>query len=230
MSICSASNALVSSRSSCRARVSLAVAAHLQAGVDYRTTGEQLTEFYLTPLNQATQDRLAHAWNRLSAGAVAGPQELTVFGRQVKIEKAAGHMAWFGFHDLCAQALSAADYQAIAKNFHTVFVTSIPRLNLGLKAEVKRLILLVDELYEHKVKLFTTAAAAPADLLSLAEGEAGLDDPEGAGSALFSGAEERFAFARAVSRLQEMQTREYLELDHVELGRPGYVDDVLAVS
>lgn len=60
--------------------------------------------------------------------------------------------------------------------------------------KAKRFITLVDEFYDHHVKLILSAAA-------------GLDE-------LYNGTELQFAFARTRSRLLEMQTREYLGSPH----------------
>eukprot|EP00668_Euglena_longa_P005022 GGOE01005894.1.p1 GENE.GGOE01005894.1~~GGOE01005894.1.p1 ORF type:complete len:378 (+),score=131.48 GGOE01005894.1:416-1549(+) len=208
----------------------------MAAQTDYRTTGDKLGGCYFAPLDQASAAQLRNAWQQLSPGP-DGTRELTVFGRTVKANKASGNLAWFSFTELCAAALSAADYQALSREFHTLFLEGIPQLNLNLKAEVRRLILLVDELYEHKVKLFVTAAAEPGELLM---GTSAAQSNEsnygelvdtlgalGAHSDMFNGQEERFAFSRCISRLQEMQTRQYLALDHTVLGRPDYVDRLL---
>jgi len=208
---------------------------NMSGRTDYRTTGHRFAGCYFVPLNKASTAKLRHLWMRLTEAPEA-PRELTVFGRPVSVPVASGRMARFTFPELCSQARSAADYEALAKEFHTLFIEGVPLLSLNLKAEVRRLITLVDELYERKVKLFCTAAAHPARLLAVAEAVPGqeghdadlMDALDGAASlGLFNGQEEKFAFARCVSRLQEMQTREYLELPHAIHGRAEYVDHLL---
>jgi cell division protein ZapE len=49
------------------------------------------------------------------------------------------------------QALGAADYIAISKEFHTVIVSGIPKMEDRHREQAKRFITLVDELYNHKV-------------------------------------------------------------------------------
>ena len=82
-----------------------------------------------------------------------------------------------------------------------MIVVAIPRLGPERRNETMRFITLIDELYEHKVKLIATAAADPMDLYDRSRG----GDDEG-----------RFAFDRTVSRLMEMQSRDYLALGHGE--------------
>eukprot|EP00667_Euglena_gracilis_P004702 EG_transcript_4731 len=211
----------------------------MAAETDYRTTGDKMRSCYFTPLNQASAAKMRHAWKRFSPGP-DGTRELTVFGRAVKANKASGRMAWFSFAELCSAALSAADYQALSREFHTLFLEGVPHLDMNLKAEIRRLILLVDELYEHKVKLFVSAAAEPGQLLvgsSTAQGnESNYGEfvdalgALGAHADMFNGQEERFAFSRCISRLQEMQSRQYLALNHTVLGRPEYVDRLLEME
>ncbi len=107
----------------------------------------------------------------------------------------------FSFKKLCSEARGAADYLAIARNFHTVIVVAIPRLGPELRNETARFITFIDALYEHKVKLIATADAEPADLYDWG----GKGDDEG-----------RFMFDRTVSRLIEMQSQDYLALGHGE--------------
>lgn len=57
----------------------------------------------------------------------------------------------FNFHDLCGEALGAADYMALCSNFHTLVLNNIPQMKMDDVAECRRFITLVDELYENKV-------------------------------------------------------------------------------
>ena len=102
----------------------------------------------------------------------------------------------FSFKRLCGEARGAPDYLAIARHFHTVIIVGVPVMGLELRNEAARFKILVDARYEHKVKLLATAAADPAGLY-----------PSGDGA---------FEFERTVSRLMEMQSRDYLALGHGE--------------
>ncbi len=122
-------------------------------------------------------------------------------GRMLHVPKSLKGVGVFSFKRLCGEARGAADYLAIARNFHTTIIVAIPRLGPQLRNETARFITLIDALYEHKVKLIATADAEPADLYDWA----GKGDEEG-----------RFMFDRTVSRLMEMQSQEYLALGHGE--------------
>ena len=90
----------------------------------------------------------------------------------------------------------AADYLAIARNYHTVILVGIQQLGPDQRNEAARFVTLIDALYEHKVNLIATADAEPAELYPAGDG--------------------RFEFERTVSRLIEMQSRDYLALGHGE--------------
>jgi cell division protein ZapE len=95
-----------------------------------------------------------------------------------------------------------ADYIALAAHFHTVVLDNIPRLHVhGNRNEIRRFINLIDELYNHKVKLICSSAVPHDELIEV---EAGLEETE-----------EKFMFSRVVSRLTEMQSEQYLETAHV---------------
>ena len=119
---------------------------------------------------------------------------LSVLGRQVRVPQAARGAARFSFDDLCAKPLAAADYLAIAEEFHAVLLDHIPVLSPEMRNEARRFILLIDTLYDEGVKLICSAAAAPDALY-----------PQG------DGAE---AFRRTASRLAEMQSEDYLKRGH----------------
>ncbi|KWU41050.1 hypothetical protein RHOSPDRAFT_23715 [Rhodotorula sp. JG-1b] len=108
------------------------------------------------------------AWNealRWIAGDVKGEATtLSVYGRQVKVPWAAGGVARFSFKDLCEQPLGPADYISIGSAFHTIIIDDVPVLPLSAKNEARRLITLLDALYESKTRLLARADA-PIDSL-----------------------------------------------------------------
>ena len=76
-------------------------------------------------------------------------------------------MCLMTFQELCHNNLGAADYIALAGEFHTVAVRGIPIFNSGSKSEAYRFVTLVDVLYENRVRIFCSAAGEPQDLFSL---------------------------------------------------------------
>ena len=117
-------------------------------------------------------------------------------GRTLHVPKSLKGVAVFSFRRLCGEPRGAADYLAIARRYHSVIIVGIPRLGPEKRNEAARFVTLIDALYEQKVKLLAAADAEPANLY-----------PEGDGA---------FEFQRTVSRLVEMQSRDYLALGHGE--------------
>jgi cell division protein ZapE len=115
-------------------------------------------------------------------------------GRSLHVPKSLKGVAVFSFRRLCGEPRGAADYLAIARRYHSIIVVGIPKLGPEKRNEAARFVTLIDALYEHKVKLLAAADAEPAALY-----------PEGDGA---------FEFQRTVSRLIEMQSRDYLALGH----------------
>jgi cell division protein ZapE len=158
---------------------------------DYRRLLLHSLKVYLTPLGPATDAAMDEVWLKLTGQAGGDPRTLTVLGRALHISCAAKGVARFSFDALCTQPLAAADYLAIAREFHTVMIDRIPKMSAEMRDAARRFTLLVDTLYDESVKLICSAAV-PAEQLYV-EG----DNVE--------------AFRRTVSRLIEMQSREYLE-------------------
>lgn len=178
--------------------------------VDYRKlkSTDRAKGFYLYPSNAthsalfeqqfATQSRDSNSDRELS---VIKNVTLSVYGHDLHVPAAVAgrRIAYFTFQDLCAEMLGAADFIDLGLNFHTIFVRDIPELDLGNRNELRRLITLVDALYENHTQLFVLAEASPLDLLPL-----NADERRGAVH------DEIFAFDRTASRLLEMQSEPYV--------------------
>jgi len=162
----------------------------LDGGTDYRLERIAGRPVYHAPLGAQATAALDRAFRDLT-DLEAGPQaELDVQGRRVPVPQAARGVARFAFADLCEKPLGAADYIAIAKHFHTVLLDGIPKLTPEQRNEARRFATLIDALYEAKVRLICSAAAAPDELYIKG-----------------SHAKE---FERTASRLFEMQSADYL--------------------
>lgn len=122
-------------------------------------------------------------------------QPLDVEGRQIAYRKRAGGLVWFDFEALCGGPRSYADYVDLARRFHTVILTNVPRMGAQLADKARRFTWLVDVFYDDRIKLILSAEAEPDELFT-----------EG-GDARTALAE----FGRTASRLTEMQTAEYLQ-------------------
>ncbi|XP_036438209.1 lactation elevated protein 1 homolog B [Colossoma macropomum] len=161
-------------------------------------------------------DELAYRQND-----VTRPRVLTVQGREVTLSRTCGTIADCTFQELCDQPLGASDYLEIARRFDTVIIRNVPRLKVGLKNQVRRLITLIDIFYDQKVRV-VMLAEAPLHCLfvggplsgeeerdRLMLDELGLTNESWKRLTLFTAEEEIFAFQRTLSRLTEMQTEQY---------------------
>ncbi|EFJ47565.1 hypothetical protein VOLCADRAFT_34918, partial [Volvox carteri f. nagariensis] len=136
---------------------------------------------------------------------------------EVRRSSPCGSAAWFSFPELCGRPLGPADYLALSQRFHVVFVEGVPAMSLQVRDQARRFITLIDELYNCRCVLVVSAEVPPEELFSGAEGQEGILDLESLHSpaalaatvGALGGAEERFAFRRAVSRLLEMQSPQY---------------------
>ncbi len=166
---------------------------HLDAPRDYRLDSTGSERRYVTPLGPEAGACLDAHFRYFAHGAKGAPTEIHNKGRRIVVPEAAGEVARFSFEDLCGRPLGAGDYLKVADAFRTVIVAGIPILSPARRNEVKRLINLVDTLYDKRVRLIASAEAEPHELW---EGKDGT---------------EAFEFARTASRLIEMRSDSYWE-------------------
>lgn len=164
----------------------------LDARADFRLEKIALGETYFTPADAGARTALDDLFLRLTGVARGAPTKLRVACRNVIVPQAAGRIARFSFEDLCARPIGAADYMALAEAFDTIFVDDVPAMNFERRNEAKRFITLVDILYEKKTRLILSAETEAQDLYHAPMGH------------------EAQEFARAISRLIEMRSRDYL--------------------
>jgi cell division protein ZapE len=159
---------------------------------DFRLQQLMAAPVYYAPLGPAADEAMDRAWKRLTAGAAPQHVTLDIGGRVLRVEREAAGVARFSFDDLCARPLGPADYLEIAERFHTVLLENIPRLTPAKREEAARFRILIDALYEAKVKLVASADAHPQDL--------------------YPAGDQSFEFERTASRLMEMRSENYLAL------------------
>lgn len=156
----------------------------LVSPTDYRQDRISGSPVYFTPVNAESRAAMDAVWSDLTGDRDA-PMYLHVKGRRVLIPRFHNGMARARFHDLCGQPLGAADYLALADAVRVLLLDDIPTMGRSNFNEAKRFVTLIDALYEARVRLVASAAAAP-EMLYL----------EGEGT---------FEFERTASRLREMQ-------------------------
>jgi len=167
---------------------------NVDAGVDYRLRTLQQAELYHYPLDTAADKSLADSFRRLAPEPGKHWERLEINDRYLTCRCLADDVVWFDYAELCDGPRSQNDYIELARIFHAVLISGLPRFSPELNDQARRFLNLVDEFYDRNVKL-VLAAAVP------------LEDLYGGGSL-------EFEFQRTVSRLQEMQSYEYLAREH----------------
>ncbi len=167
----------------------------MDSGRDFRRERIRAMRTWHVPADRFADRALDQAFEDLTDGAKPGPETLTVMGRAVVVPLAARGVARFDFDALCNTALGAGDYLAIARAFHTLVLDGIPRLSPENFDQARRFIVLVDNLYEQRVKLVASADAQP--------------------DQLYQRGENAKMFERTASRLDEMQSADWLEQEHL---------------
>jgi len=172
----------------------------LNGETDYRLDRIGGMAMWHSPLGDEATEKVREAFFRLTdfapedaANVPSGELDLGG-GRALHVPKALKGVGVFSFKRLCGENRGAADYLAIAREFHTVILVGIPKMTPENRNEAIRFTKLIDALYENRVKLFTAADAPP--------------------EALYQSGDGAFEFDRTVSRLNEMQSEEYLALGH----------------
>lgn len=169
---------------------------NVDAGVDYRQRTLQHVEMYHCPLGEAAEAALERAFEQLAEARDEDPV-LNIEHRELRAVRRAGGVVWFDFRTLCGGPRSQNDYLEIASRFHTVLLSNVPQMPPRLASEARRFTWLVDVLYDRRVKLILSAAVPPEQLYQ--EGPLAHE------------------FPRTVSRLNEMQSAEFLALARREV-------------
>jgi len=170
----------------------------VDGGADYRKRALQQVKVYHTPLTPETDQALMVAFRQI-AEVEEESHELDIEGRVIPYRHRAGGVVWFEFNVICGWGRSQNDYIDLAKRFHTIIVSGVPRMSIERADAARRFTLLVDVLYDQRVKVIVSAASPP---------EALLDRGTGTGDSQLQAM--LFQFDRTASRLAEMQTLEYL--------------------
>lgn len=167
---------------------------NVDAGVDYRLRTLQQAELYHCPLDEAADISLRQSFDALAVEPGRHWERIQINGRYLTVRCMADDVAWFDFAELCDGPRSQNDYIELARIFHAVLLSGVPAFDKDQNDQARRFINLVDEFYDRNVKLMLTAEK------SLLE--------------LYGGGSLEFEFQRTQSRLQEMQSHEYLAREH----------------
>jgi cell division protein ZapE len=158
-------------------------------GTDYRQRTLATLQLYQTPLGAVADAAMMKAFDALAEQQDEDPV-LHIESRQIHAWRKAGGLVWFNFKTLCGGPRSQNDYLEIATQFHTVFLSDVPVMPVRMASEARRFTWLIDVLYDRRVKLVMSAEVAP--------------------ELLYTEGPMAHEFPRTVSRLNEMQSKEYL--------------------
>ena len=161
-------------------------------GTDYRRRTLEKVRLYHTPLGPDADAEMEMAFNQL-AEVQDGDPLLHIEMREIRARRRAGGVVWFDFRELCGGPRSQNDYLEIASQFHTVLLSNVPYMPVNMASPARRFTWLVDVLYDRRVKLILSAAVPP--------------------EALYTEGPLAHEFPRTVSRLNEMQSAEFLALE-----------------
>lgn len=212
---------------------------NLDSGTDYRKLPRTLTKVFFSPTsspeNKAEMDKLWTAMTSDPNDEVVANRPIEVWGRKFSIPLSSKRCARFTFSELCGKPKSAADYIEICRSFGTIFIDDIPKMNLHSRDLARRFITFIDSAYESRVRIF---ASSEVDILQIFSGEVeggqtkdqmrslmddlGLTMEQLGGMPMATGEEEVFAFARVLSRLNEMGSKQYAELSAGTEAPPEY--------
>lgn len=167
---------------------------NVDSGNDYRLRALERVEIFHAPLDQAAERNLAVAFDAIARGEGEPDRVLEIEGRPVRTRRLAEGVVWFEFAELCGGPRGKDDYIELSRNYHTVLLSGVPQISPDHKDWARRFTWLVDEFYDRRVKLICSAAVVAESLY-----------PAGAGT----------EFDRTRSRLQEMQSRQYLAQPHL---------------
>jgi cell division protein ZapE len=168
---------------------------NVDAGVDYRRRALESAKVYHHPIDGDTTKAIMAEFDRI-AEVEDESQPLDIEGRNIRYLRRAGGIVWFDFKTLCGGPRSYTDYVDLARRFHTIVLTDVPEMGPRQAAEARRFTWLIDVLYDARVKMIMSAAVG-ADML-------------------YTQGALAHEFSRTVSRIEEMQTVDYLRLPRVE--------------
>jgi cell division protein ZapE len=165
-------------------------------GTDYRQRTLEHVKLYHCPLGADADAQMTQAFEELAEARDESPL-LHIEQREIRARRRAGGVVWFDFQSLCGGPRSQNDYLELATQFHTVLLSNVPHMPVRMASEARRFTWLVDVLYDRRVKLIMSAEVPPEQLYT--------DGPLA------------HEFPRTVSRLNEMQSKEFLSLERREV-------------
>jgi cell division protein ZapE len=167
----------------------------VEAGIDYRLRALEQVEIYHHPADAAAEAKMTEYFQTVAGEEGTAGGTINVLGREIPVVRQSNGVIWFSFATLCGGPRSQNDYLEIARHYHTVLLSHIPKMSVHQASEARRFTWLVDVFYDARVKLIATADCAPEQLYT--EGTQASE------------------FVRTISRLTEMHSHDYLAQAHI---------------
>lgn len=167
---------------------------NIDSGIDYRLRFLDKAETYFSPLGANANTGMRYNFDHLAPEPGIAGASIEVEGRILNSIRRADGVIWFNFDELCDGPRSQNDYIELARCFHSILLADVPVMDRLQEDQARRFINLVDVFYDHNVKLIISAEAPATEL--------------------YIGTRVAFEFQRTISRLQEMQSHDYLALSH----------------
>lgn len=168
--------------------------AEMASPTDWRLRALKQAPVYLTPPDSNAERGMLAIFRRIAGGSARENFSLTINERPVAVRRESDGAIWFDFDAICEGPRGVADFIFLARSYHTVLISGVPEFTPQTEDAAQRFVELVDELYDHGVKLVLSAAVPIIDL--------------------YDGRRHRAVFARTESRLIEMQSEDYLGREH----------------
>ncbi len=170
---------------------------NVDGGEDYRLRALKPAEVFYVPDSEENERKLAELFSQITHGKEKKPESIIIHGRELTCNAHDERAIWFDFRALCFGPRSQADYLYLAEHYEMVFVSGIEKLSEAERAEARRLTWLIDVLYDFRVKFCATSKVKAEEIY--VEGDFANE------------------FVRTVSRMIEMQSKEYLAQPHLTL-------------
>ena len=210
---------------------------NLDSPTDYRKIPRPPSGAYHCPLGGDAHSH-AEKWFRFLGDPIdpePHPEIQHVWGREINVPRVSGRCAWFTFDELIRSPKSAADFLELVRFYDSFIVTEVPGMTYQQRDLARRFITFIDALYESQAKLVLTTEVplsqlfvSPEEIRESMKAKGGdnsqlehmmhhlMDDVDHnmdqiKKSSIFTGEEEAFAFARALSRLSHMESKEWVE-------------------
>lgn len=163
--------------------------------LDYRLRVLERADVYQEPTGGIADQKLSECFEAIAPDEGERNLHIEILGRKIEARRAADGVVWFDFPQICDGPRSQNDYIELSRCYQTVVISNVPKLTKELEDQARRFVALVDEFYDRRVKLILSAATTL--------------------SSLYTGERLQLEFQRTRSRLEEMQSHDYLASPHI---------------